>query len=98
MNDDKNLLGRVIALALILGAAYGAQAIARGGFSCPLGGIRCGMSIPAANPAPAVDLEAAPVEPAAPVEKEKPGEDEDATLEKKAPVLPPMAPGKNETR
>lgn len=87
MNDDKNLLGRVIALALILGAAYGASAIAHGGFSCPFGEAgRCVMSIPAAAPAPAVDTKEAPVE-AAPVEKDS--EDEDATLEKKAPVVPP---------
>lgn len=86
MND--NLLGKAIALALIIGAVYGARSIARGGFSCPLGdGSRCIMAIPATNPAPAVDMkEAAPAE-AAPVEKES--EDEDATLEKKAPVVPP---------
>lgn len=74
MNDNKNLLGKVIALALILGAVYGARSIARGGFSCPLGdGSHCIMAIPAATPAPAVD----------------------ATLEKKAPIVPP-APAKTE--
>lgn len=63
MNDDKNLLGRVIALGLILGAAYGARAIARGGFGCPLGdGVRCVMAIPADAPVPAVDAKQAPVE------------------------------------
>ena len=85
MND--NLLGKVIALALILGAVYGARSIAHGGFSCPLGdGSRCLMAIPATNPAPAVDANA-PVEKAAPVEKDSDG-DEDA-IEKKAPVAPP---------
>lgn len=93
MNDNKNLLGKVIALALILGAAYGARSIARGGFSCPLGdGSHCVMAIPAATPAPAVDATEAPAEKAAPVEKD---EDEDATLEKKAPIVPP-APAKTE--
>lgn len=82
MND--NLLGKAIALALILGAAYGARSIARGGFSCPLGdGSRCVMAIPAAAPAPAVDMKEVPEK--APVETE----DDDATLEKKAPVVPP---------
>lgn len=90
MND--NLLGKAIALALILGAVYGARSIARGGFSCPLGdGNRCIMAIPAANPAPAVDAKEAPVE-KAPVETE----DEDATLEKKAPVVPPAPAAKTE--
>jgi hypothetical protein len=94
MND--NLLGKAIALALILGAAYGARSIARGGFSCPLGdGSRCVMAIPAAAPVPAVDAkEAAPSVKAAPVEKESDG-DEDAALEKKAPVVPP-APAKTD--
>jgi len=94
MNDDKNLLGKVIALALILGAAYAAHGIAHGGFSCPLGdGSRCLMAIPAENPAPAVDSKEAPAEKSAPVEKE---EDEDATLEKKAPVVPPAPAEKTE--
>jgi len=93
MND--NLLGKAIALALILGTAYGAYSIAHGGFSCPLGdGSRCVMAIPAAAPAPAVDSKEAPVE-KAPVEKES--EDEDATLEKKAPIVPP-APAKTEKK
>lgn len=92
MND--NLLGKAIALALILGAVYGARSIARGGFSCGLGdGSHCVMAIPAATPAPAVDAKEAPVE-NAPVEKES--EDEDATLEKKAPIVPPAPAPKTE--
>jgi len=88
MND--NLLGKAIALALILGTAYGAYSIAHGGFSCPLGdGSRCVMAIPSAAPAPAVDSKEAPVE--------KESEDEDATLEKKAPIVPP-APAKTEKK
>ncbi|HXS99439.1 MAG TPA: hypothetical protein VN915_02090 [Elusimicrobiota bacterium] len=94
MNDDKNLLGKLIALALVIGAAYGAHAIAHGGFSCSAGdGSRCLMAIPAATPAPAVDSKEAPVE-KAPVEKDS--EDDDATLEKKAPVEPPAPAGKSE--
>ena len=91
MNDDKNLLGRVLALALILGAAYGVRAIAHGGFACPFGdGSRCAMGIPAAALAPAVDAKAAPVEKFdANIDA---GEDEDAKLEEKAPVVPPATP------
>jgi len=39
MNDshDGGLLGRITALALILGVAYGVRAIARGGSECPFG-------------------------------------------------------------
>lgn len=35
--NDRNMLGRVLALALILGAVYGVRAISRGGLGCPLG-------------------------------------------------------------
>ena len=93
MND--NMLGKVIALALILGAVYSARSIAHGGFSCPLGdGSRCLMSIPATSPAPAIDANA-PAEKAAPVEKDSDG-DEDA-IEKKAPVAPPAPAAKTDT-
>ena len=92
MNDDKNMLGRIIALGLLLGAAYGVHSIAHGGFTCPSGnGSSCVMAIPAAFPAPPVDVNAAPVEKLEPVDAN--GEDEDAKLEKKAPVVPP-APAK----
>ena len=88
MNDEKNILGRVIALALLLGAAYGVHSIAHGGFACPMGGgSSCVMAIPAALPSPAVDAGAAPIEKLEGVN----GEDEDAKLEKKAPVIPPAA-------
>ena len=91
MNDDKNILGRVIALALIVGAAYGARAIARGRFDCAAGvGTRCEMGIPPQAPAPAVDAKAAPVEKFD--ANNDSGEDEDAKLEKKAPVVPPETP------
>ena len=91
MKGDKNLLGRVFALALLFGAAYGVRAIARGGSACPLGnGSSCAMEIPAAPLAPDVR------EKAAPVEKfdadNGAGEDEDAKLEAKAPVAPPSTP------
>ena len=91
MNDDKNILGRVIALARIAGAAYGAHAIARGRFDCALGaGSRCEMGIPAAASAPAVDANAAP---AGKFDADNgAGEDEDAKLEKKAPAVPPETP------
>ena len=89
MND--NLLGRVIALALMIGAAYGAHSIAYGRFDCGTGsGTRCEMGIPASAQAPAVDAQAAPVEKAD--ADGDAGEDEDAKLEKKAPVEPPAAP------
>ena len=91
MNDDKNLLGRVLALALILGAAYGVHAIAHGGFACsPGAGARCVMGIPAAAPAPVVDEKAAPIEKAG--ADAEPGVDEDSKLEEKAPVVPPSIP------
>jgi hypothetical protein len=45
MND--NLLGRITALSLILGVAYGVHAISRGGMGCPLGdGSCCAMEVP----------------------------------------------------
>jgi hypothetical protein len=85
MND--NLLGRVVALALIIGAVYGARAIARGQFDCGSGsGALCVMAIP---PAPAVDAKAAP---AGKFDADNgAAEDEDAKLEKKAPVAPPAS-------
>jgi hypothetical protein len=91
MNDDKNILGRVLALALILGTVYGVYAIAHGRFDCALGGgSACVMGIPAAPLAPAVDAKAAPVE------KLKAngdaGDDDEAKLEKKAPAVPPEPP------
>jgi hypothetical protein len=93
MNDDKNFLGRVLALALILGTAYGVRAIARGRFDCAMGGgSSCTMGIPAEAPAPAVDEKAAPVEKA----DADSGEDEDAKLQKKAPVEPPAPAEKAE--
>ena len=88
--NDRNILGRVLALVLLAGAAYAVRSIAQGGMACPLGsGSSCVMAIPAAFPAPAVDANAAPVEKADAVN----GEDEEAKLEKKAPVVPP-APSK----
>lgn len=91
MNADKNLLGRLIALVLILGAAYGVRAIARGGLSCPFGagGNSCVMAIPAAANVPAVDAKAAPVEK---FDADNDGADDEAKLEKKAPVVPPAKP------
>ena len=86
--NDRNILGRVLALALLAGAAYAVRSIAHGGMACPLGtGSSCAMAIPAALPAPTVDPNAAPVE-----KDGVNGEDEDAKLEKKAPVVPPAAP------
>jgi hypothetical protein len=76
MNTGKNdgrFLGRLIALALILGAAYGAHAISRGGLGCPLGdGSCCRMSVPHDESREAVS-----------------DSDDDAKLEQKAPVTPP---------
>ena len=88
MNENKNLLGRVIALALMLGAAYGVHAIAYGDFACPLGvGSRCEMELPAAAPSPALTRKRAPVE-KRDADNEA-GEDENAKLEEKAPVVAP---------
>ena len=80
-NNDGNLLGRITALALILGAVYGVHAISRGRLGCPLGnGSCCGME----SSAHSIDAHH---------ESEHPmdvdgGEDE-AKLEEKAPVAPP---------
>lgn len=82
MND--NLLGRITALALILGTVYGVHAIARGGFACPLGkGSCCVMAIPH-DEAPAAEA-------AAPAKLDAVGADDEAKLQKKAPVVPPAA-------
>jgi len=82
MND--NLLGRVTALALILGAVYGVHAISRGGLGCPLAHSSCCM-MPASHGEAAADEKA---EPAGTVEKAEPA-DEDAKLRNKEPVVPP---------
>jgi hypothetical protein len=88
MND--NLLGRITALALILGAAFGVHAIARGGFSCPLGrGSCCLMAVP--QDASVAKPAEAPVEKPAAAALNAPGADDEATLSKKAPVVPPAA-------
>ncbi|HEX4049092.1 MAG TPA: hypothetical protein VH309_14700 [Elusimicrobiota bacterium] len=101
MNDDKNVLGRVLALALMLAAAYGVREIARGGFTCPFGaGSSCAMGIPAAAPARAAEAKAAPAPKpaarigvkAAPAVKAEPVDDsgdDEAEIEAKAPVVPP---------
>lgn len=66
-DNDGNLLGRVLALALILGAAYGATSISKGRM-CPLGNGRCcEMTVEKAKPA----APAAEEKPAAPVEKDE---------------------------
>ncbi|MDE2142739.1 MAG: hypothetical protein KGJ84_10040, partial [Elusimicrobia bacterium] len=50
-----NLLGRVIALALILGAVYGVREISRGGLGCSLGeGGSCTFVMPHEDSSPAV--------------------------------------------
>lgn len=48
MNDNQGgLMGRITALALILGVAFGVRAIANGGMGCPLGnGACCLMTSP----------------------------------------------------
>jgi hypothetical protein len=90
MNDDRNILGRLVALALIMGATYGLYSIAHGRFDCSMGsGSSCEMGIPPATLPPAVDAKAAPVEKAE--DKISAGDDEDAKLEKKAPVVLPAA-------
>jgi hypothetical protein len=88
MNDDRNILGRIIALALMVGATYGVYSIAHGRFDCSVGsGSSCVMGIPPETLPPAVEAKAAPGE-KIPAEGDA-GEDEDAKLEKKAPVVPP---------
>jgi hypothetical protein len=48
--NDGGVLGRIIALSLIVGAAYGAHAIERGTFGCGFGGGHsCMMEAPAAS-------------------------------------------------
>ncbi|MFI5362321.1 MAG: hypothetical protein ACHQ49_10160 [Elusimicrobiota bacterium] len=85
MNDDKNIFGRVLALALLIGAAYGVRSIAHGSFSCPLGdGSCCGMKHSEASSSAA---EEAP--PAKAGAEREDSEDEEAKLEAKAPVVPP---------
>ena len=88
MNDDKNILGRVLALALMLGAAYGVHAIVRGGGgACSFeGGSRCVMDVPDEA---RVQEKAAPAE--AP-DEDRPAVDDEAKLEAKAPVVPPATP------
>lgn len=83
MND--NLLGRVAALALILGAVYGVHAISRGGLGCPAAhSACCAMSF---EPKEASESgEASPAKPAAAGAVEA---DDEAKLLKKVPVVPP---------
>jgi len=52
-DNDGNVLGRIIALSLIIGAAYGARAISLGAFGCGsgAGGGCCMMELPAATAA-----------------------------------------------
>jgi hypothetical protein len=71
MNKDNGggVLGRIIALTLIVGAAFGARAISRGTFACGSGaGGCCLMEISAA--ADAQPAAAAPAPVAAPVKAE----------------------------
>ena len=88
MNTAKNdggVLGRLTALALILGVAYGVHSISRGGLGCPLGhGSCCAMAIP--------HEEAADAEKSAPAkfDADRADEADDAKLESKAPVAPPV--------
>jgi hypothetical protein len=78
MND--NIFGRIMALALIVGAVYGANAIARGKFGCGVGaGSCCMMAVPAGD---------GKAEPAKFDPDNGAGEDE-AKIEAKAPVAPP---------
>jgi hypothetical protein len=63
-NYDGNVLGRVIAVFLLVGAVVGARSIARGSFTCGMGGGgSCCMMEMSGSPAPAA---AAPAAPAAP--------------------------------
>ena len=95
MNTGKNdggFLGRLIALALILGAAYGVHSISRGGMGCPLGdGSCCAVeghdgAHDEAHEHEHGDAKAAPAKLDADAAADS---DEDAKLEKKAPVVPP---------
>lgn len=63
MNNSRNLLGRITALALILGAAYGVHRLA-GGAACPLMGACCVPGAKTEAVAPAADQKAAPAAPA----------------------------------
>ena len=55
-NEDDNLMGRILALALIVGVAAGVRAIDRGGFSCPFCAA-CSFMIGAPAPTPAASAE-----------------------------------------
>jgi hypothetical protein len=83
MNDS--LLGRVVALALILGVAYGVHSISRGGLGCPLGtGSCCATAIPH-DEAPAAE-KAVPA---------KLGADGDAGSDEEPKNVPAPAPAKD---
>ena len=64
-NNDGNILGRLTALALIIGAVYGVHMISLGGLGCPLGDGSCcagehSHSEDAHALAPAAGVKAAP--------------------------------------
>jgi len=95
MNNGKNdggLMGRLTALALILGVAYGVHSISRGGLGCPLGdGSCCSLAVPH-DEAHEHEHEHAAAEKASPAKFDADSAadlDEDAKLEKKAPVALP---------
>jgi hypothetical protein len=88
MNQAKNdggMLGRALALALILGAVYGVHAISRGGMGCPLGeGASCCAMGHHHDEAAEGDEHRAAAKGHVADEA-----DEDAKIEAKAPVTPP---------
>jgi hypothetical protein len=83
MNND-NIFGRVMALALIVGAVYGANAISRGKFGCGDGpGRCCTMTLPEI-PASG-DAKAQPAK----FDADNGASEDEAKIEAKAPVAPP---------
>lgn len=93
MNDknDGGMFGRLTALAVILAAVYVVHSVARGGFGCMLGtGASCGVPVPHEEDKERLSEKDVPAKIEAKAEKEE--ADEDAGLEKKAPVAPDAVP------
>jgi hypothetical protein len=87
--NDGNMLGRVAALALIVGVAYGAHAISRGLFDCGMGTGGCCLTGEHHDADHDDDHEAGAKDAPAKMDADSGAVDEDAKLEAKAPVVPP---------
>ena len=81
--NSKNLLGRVVALALMIGAVCGVRAISRGSYGCALGAGSCCMHEMREEGERDADAKAAPAKADADADKDE------AKIQAKAPVSPP---------